>query len=210
MEGYKKCEIGHLFKDDLTMCPYCPSAQNASSGQINKLSDKTEINLGGFSSTRKLVDSDAVDHPTEIFGSNQTSNQETKVDLSRTIIQNLEVDEAGKNVIKENTRVARKIIGWIISYSHDSMGMDFRLFEGNNTIGRDASNTITIGNDTAISGKHVTILFRLNKCYIKDEMASNGTFINGDLIGVGQPCELNDGDVIGLGSTTTFKYRTAF
>ena len=81
MEGYKKCEIGHLFKDNLTMCPYCPSTQNAASGQINKLSDKTEINLGGFSSTRKLVDADAVDHPTEIFGTNQTSNKETKVDL---------------------------------------------------------------------------------------------------------------------------------
>jgi pSer/pThr/pTyr-binding forkhead associated (FHA) protein len=125
------------------------------------------------------------------------------------MIQDLGIGENGKNANNDHIKTSRKIIGWIISYSHDLMGMDFRLYEGNNSIGRDAENSITIKNDGGISGTHVIILYRLNKCYIRDEMASNGTFINGNLIEVGQSHELHDGDLIGLGSTTTFRYRSA-
>jgi pSer/pThr/pTyr-binding forkhead associated (FHA) protein len=89
------------------------------------------------------------------------------------------------------------------------MGLDFRIYEGNNTIGRDPENTITVASDSAISGKHVTILFRMNKFYIKDEMAVNGTFLNEELIEIGKPYELNDGDTIRLGGTSLFKFKSA-
>ena len=57
---------------------------------------------------------------------------------------------------------------WMLSIK-DKMGLDFKIYEGNNTIGRDASNTITIIGDPAVSSKHATIMFRVdNKFYIKD------------------------------------------
>jgi len=212
MKGFKKCEIGHFYKEDLNACPYCPSNKEANqSNQPNTvLSDKTQI-IGSNNSGNKTeitIPGSENNQSTQIFGSNK--NESPKRDLNRTFIQGIETDDEGHNKVVETARSSRKIVGWIISYSLDDMGLDFRIYEGNNTIGRDPGNTITIAKDSAISGKHVTILFRMGKYYIKDEMAVNGTFINGELIEIGKPYELHDGDVIGLGGSTQFKFKTAF
>ena len=213
MKGFKKCDIGHFFKDDLEFCPYCPgnSANNAT--QItNPLSDKTQISGGNNNSSDKtqiIGGGGEINQSTQIFGGASNNNQSPKRDLNRTFIQGMEINDEGKNVVVETARQSRKIVGWIISYSLDAMGLDFRIYEGNNTIGRDPENTITVANDSAISGKHVTILFRMNKFYIKDEMAVNGTFINEELIEIGKPYELNDGDTIRLGGTSLFKFKSA-
>jgi hypothetical protein len=213
MKGFKKCEIGHFFKDDLDFCPYCPSNNANNATQItNPLSDKTQITGGNtnLSDKTQIIGSGGdMNQSTQIFGGGNNINQNSKKDLNRTFIQGMEINDEGKNVINETARQSRKIVGWIISYSLDAMGLDFRIYEGNNTIGRDPENTITIANDSAISGKHVTVLFRMNKFYIKDEMAVNGTFINNELIDIGKPYELNDGDTIRLGGTTLFKFKSA-
>jgi pSer/pThr/pTyr-binding forkhead associated (FHA) protein len=49
----------------------------------------------------------------------------------------------------------------------------------------------------------------MNKFYIKDEMAVNGTFLNEELIEIGKLYELNDGDTIRLGGTSLFKFKSA-
>ena len=213
MKGFKKCDIGHFFKDDLEFCPYCPGNNGNNATQINSsISDKTQISGGDNSASDKTqiigggVESN---QSTQIFGGGSNNLKSPKKDLNRTFIQGMEINDEGKNVVIETARQTRKIVGWIISYSLDAMGLDFRIYEGNNTIGRDPENTITVANDSAISGKHVTILFRMNKFYIKDEMAVNGTFINEELIEIGKPYELNDGDAIRLGGTSLFKFKSA-
>ena len=105
-------------------------------------------------------------------------------------------------------RAARKIVGWIISFTLDPMGIDYRIFEGNNTIGRDPSNTIILAKESTISGKHVTILYRSGKYYVKDEMSANGSFLNGEEMEIGKPYELKDGDELRLGNAV-FKFKSA-
>jgi hypothetical protein len=88
---------------------------------------------------------------TQIFGGGSKNIQSPKKDLNRTFIQGMEINDEGKNVVIETARQTRKIVGWIISYSLDAMGLDFRIYEGNNTIGRDPENTITVASDSANS-----------------------------------------------------------
>lgn len=101
---------------------------------------------------------------------------------------------AGSNTVK------RKLVGWLVSFTLDESGRDFRLFEGKNKLGRNLSNDIRISQDGKISGDHATILFRGDAFYVKDEMATNPSFHNDEEIKPGQTVEVKDGDSLKLGS----------
>ena len=96
-------------------------------------------------------------------------------------------------------RSRRKLVGWLVSYTLDEMGMDFKLYEGRNIIGRNADCQITIA-DKTVSGNHAVILFRAGKYSITDQQSSQGTFVNNEDIEL-EPRYLKDGDVIRMGQT---------
>lgn len=100
----------------------------------------------------------------------------------------------------------RKMVGWLISYTLDPNGVDFKLYEGRNIIGRDMGCNITI-NDSGVSEKHAVLLFRSGKYSITDQQTSNGTFVNDRDIEL-EPCYLQDGDVIKIGRTI-LKFRSS-
>ncbi|MCX7652446.1 MAG: FHA domain-containing protein [Bacteroidia bacterium] len=97
----------------------------------------------------------------------------------------------------------RKIVGWLISFTIHPNGVDFRLYEGRNTIGSDPKCDITL-NDPGASGHHMTILYRAGQFLFRDELSTNGTFINGEMLNEGK---LNDGDIIRIGKTE-LRFRT--
>lgn len=103
-------------------------------------------------------------------------------------------------------REARKLVGWLVSYTLDPLGVDFKLYEGRNIIGRDLDCSITIG-DNRVSSKHAVLLFRAGKYSITDTQSSHGTFVNDRDIEL-EPCYLTDGDVIQVGKTV-FKFRSS-
>jgi hypothetical protein len=200
MKGFKQCEKGHFYKEELDSCNYCPKSGQTSS-QIGT-GDKTQL----FNNTSADGDRTVVVGPGGGTGQSQ-SDSGTKRDPTRTIIQGV-TDDGSKDVIT-NSQPTRKIVGWIISYTLDPMGADYRIYEGQNTIGRDIKNSVVIMKDQGVSGTHITILCKKGQFLLKDEMASNGTFINGTEIEIGKPHELKDGDEIRLGATTTFTFKSA-
>jgi hypothetical protein len=235
MEGFNQCVNGHYYKNNLSECPYCPKNSNASGGLYDKtqvnyegsvssnsydstqlnssdnssggLFDKTQVNSGGdysggFDKTQLSGSFDQ--GKTQSFGMGGMGNSNR--DMSKTFIQ--EEDENQEGTATAQIRQSRKITGWIVSFTLDPMGMDFRIYEGINSIGRDGENTITIQNDMSVSGKHISILSKKGKFYLKDEMAVNGTFINNIELEVGKTYDLMDGDEIKLG-TTVFKFRSS-
>jgi pSer/pThr/pTyr-binding forkhead associated (FHA) protein len=111
--------------------------------------------------------------------------------------------ERGERVIRET----RKLVGWLVSYTLDPLGVDFKIFEGRNIIGRDPDCSITV-NDNWVSSKHAVLLFRAGKYSISDSQSSHGTFVNDTDIEL-EPFYLTDGDIIKIGQTV-FKFRTAF
>ncbi len=77
-----------------------------------------------------------------------------------------------------------------------------RIFEitgASATIGREAGNTIALGNDNTVSRHHATITASGGAFTIRDEGSSNGTFVNGAKISAEQ--KLTSGDEIQVGGT---------
>lgn len=214
MNGFKKCINGHFYKEDLTVCPYCPGSKPVGNANTGGDLDKTIIPgaRGGSDGAKTDVfgNTSLSGEQTKVFGGGNSGTSSAPKDLGRTYIGGItdteEVDNSGRK-IESTPRAARKIVGWIISYTLDPMGVDYRIYEGSNTIGRNPGNTITISNDVTVSGEHVNILYRQGKFYIKDKMTANGTFLNGEELEVEKAYVLNDGDDVRLGNTT-FKFKS--
>lgn len=113
---------------------------------------------------------------------------------------------SGNGGQRQSYREARKLVGWLVSYTIDPLGVDFKLYEGRNIIGRDQDCSITVA-DNRVSSKHAVLLFRAGKYSITDSQSSHGTFVNDRDIEL-EPCYLSDGDVIQVGQTV-FKFRSS-
>jgi hypothetical protein len=227
LKGYKKCKNGHYYDENLDRCPYCPSDDQKKGGNIHEA--KTRIEMDDDNSV--YDDSSSQTRPrnenTKIYGNRNGSDiDKTKVfgdgdfstagstksthDVSRTIIIDDDEDDENDSFVETNKKYfTRKLTGWLISYTIEKQGIDFKLFEGRNTLGHLSTNNISIPNDKSISGHHLTILFRNGRFKLRDELSANGTFINGEEIETGVVYEIKDGDKIKVGNTT-FIFKTPF
>lgn len=194
MSEFKLCENGHYYPQGLKDCPYCPkSNQDFGQGQGSAL-DKTKIaddqmptfgGGGGFGGgslgrTQIFTGGGSVD---QNFGFPTNSTPQFKPTQAST---------------------GRKLVGWLVSFTIDPNGADHKLYEGRNLIGSDPMCDITVQNDAAVSSKHLTILHRMGHFKFKDELSTNGTFINDVFEEEGN---LKDGDMIRIGDTI-FKFRS--
>ncbi len=109
----------------------------------------------------------------------------------------------GVSPVQRQAPQNRKLVGWLVSFTIHPNGVDFRLYEGKNTIGSNPTCDVVL-NDTGVSGHHLTILYRAGKYRFKDEFSTNGTFVNGEMVEEG---ELQDGDILKLGETE-LRFRT--
>lgn len=91
-----------------------------------------------------------------------------------------------------------RIVGWLISYSRNADGVDFRVRGGFNRIGAHPACDLVLEDET-VSGSHAVIVFRDGKCLIKDELSRNGTFVNG--VEVTEARVLQNYDQIRIGNT---------
>ena len=228
MKGFIKCSNNHFYKESLPSCPYCPDARGTSkppgggatdptqTARVNE-SGRTEY-FGGNTSATESFSGDKTkvftpgDAPSGNAGPGSGGGASAPhMPFDRTFIGGTPdthiSGEAGSAGGEKAPRAARRIVGWIVSYTLDPMGVDFRIYEGNNTIGRDPVNTIKISTDSTISGRHATILYRSGKFWMKDEMAANGCFLNGIEMEIQKAYEIHDKDELRLGNTV-FKFKT--
>ncbi len=91
-----------------------------------------------------------------------------------------------------------KIIGWLISYSRNPDGIDYRIHAGYNRLGANPVCDIIIDDET-VSGSHAIIVFRDGRCLIKDDLSRNGTFVNGREIT--EAHQLQNYDQVRVGNT---------
>lgn len=201
MSRFKKCPNGHTYKAELSECPICNSGKNAggprSSAQTTQIIDSLDGESFGLKTTTD-------DEPTQVGNSEIDPHK----DFSRTMVEEeiQEEDENGAVVSRREVRNTAKLVGWLVTYSLDSNGIDYRLFEGRNIIGRDFNCSVCI-NDNKISGQHAILLYRNEKFRIKDNLSVNGTMVNGEDIDDDSRL-LNDGDIIQIGDTVLL-FRTS-
>lgn len=91
-----------------------------------------------------------------------------------------------------------RIVGWLVTYSHNPDGEDFRIYAGYNRIGANPVCDVLIEDET-VSGSHAIIVYRDGRCLIKDDLSRNGTFVNGREITEAQA--LQSYDQIRVGNT---------
>lgn len=221
-ENFKRCPKGHYYEGE--SCPYCKTKNEEigpGSGTI-----KTEIFVGQYGEDPTVVDGPNTTKRT-VFRNEQGTfvnppSSSGRSNTSRTVFNNengtlVDPDGIGTQIdnpapgnkapVNNPYRTERKLVGWLVSYTLDAMGVDFKLYEGRNVIGRDADCNITV-QDPMMSAKHAVFLFRANKYSLTDSQSSHGTFVNDVDIEL-EPCYLNDGDIIRMGKTI-FKFRTSF
>ncbi len=123
-----------------------------------------------------------------------TSKDKTMISSSQGAINETIVTTGNKAGVQQGTKIfsvsnpaqERKLVGFLVSYDLDERGKSFPLFEGKNLIGSDRGCDVVIENVPAISGKHLTILYRKNLFLFKDEFSTNGTYIDGEMQSEGQ------------------------
>ncbi|MBR5532875.1 MAG: FHA domain-containing protein [Bacteroidales bacterium] len=216
MSEFKKCPNGHYYQGD--HCPYCKSDNGTS-----RTSVKTEIYAGG-ASTGGTVPIDGMDYTrstkTTVSGSGYQGtvpNGGSWDTRTETTVVGGPTRRPTKTEFGEPTdpsaggdaprKYCRKLVGWLVTYSFDELGQDYKLYEGRNIIGRDEDCNIVV-NDGRVSGKHAVLLFKANKYSITDTQSSHGTFVNDEDIEF-ESRYLKDGDVIRMGNTI-FKFRSSF
>lgn len=92
----------------------------------------------------------------------------------------------------------------LVMHSGPTPGKTFPLDGDVLTIGREASNAITI-NDAEVSRKHTQLVFQGGKYIITDLGSTNGTFVNGQRL-TGQHV-LQPGEIISLGEQINLLYE---
>jgi hypothetical protein len=209
MSDFKKCSNGHYYQG--ATCPYCPAGnatQTATTGddetQIQgggrRNSSKTQI-VGGFDNSETVGGNTPVGGGTVVNRPAQNVGSRTVI-IDETVVTNTD----GRAEVVQQTRNTRKLVGWLVTYSHDAMGVDYRIYEGRNIIGRDLECSISVA-DSQMSGKHATLLFRADKYSLTDQQSTHGTFVNDEDIDL-EPRYLHDGDVIRMGQTV-FRFKTS-
>jgi hypothetical protein len=203
---FKKCPNGHYFQG--SHCPFCKT--NNPIGSPTSVPTDIFPEGGGQAPTEPMP---GVGGPTKttVVGDGPTvvTNGGAPRPSSRTVFGEEEpVFSSPNNVgaVHGGYRETRKLVGWLVSYTLDALGVDFKLYEGRNIIGRDVECNISI-NDNMVSGKHAVLLFRSGKYSITDSQSSHGTFVNDNDIEL-EPCYLQDGDVIRMGKTL-LKFRSS-
>lgn len=204
MKGFKQCNKGHFYNEDMNDCPYCPKGTTGT-----KSDSPTEFIGGDDSETATSVSTEK----TQIFGGDTkpesgydpTIKIDDNYDTTKTIIGG---GTSGANVSGKKPTSRRKLRGWLVTFDHEEFGMDYKIVEGRNVIGKKPSCDITV-QDGQVTGSHALILCRNDKFIISDEMSTNGTLLNGNDLTPRETYDLNDGDSIRVGNTTLL-FKTAF
>ena len=216
--GYKRCPQGHFYKDDLAQCPYCftkpgtgGSPQAPTAEYVNGFPGGGAgptvpgNNSSDSNKTQAIPDFGGTVPNSGAFTSEETINVDKKPNPAPTKTMIFEEEPEGEKNNGE-IRSSRMLVGWLVSYTIDKMGVDFKLFEGRNIIGRDLDCQISV-NDSTVSAKHAVILYRAKKYSITDQQSTHGTYVNGEDIELA-PRYLSDGDKIKVGKTI-FTFRTS-
>ena len=106
-------------------------------------------------------------------------------------------EAAGRRTVLIAEKRKPPVVGWLVALSGEQKGEDFRLHEGQNTLGSLPENEVVL-RDATVSGKHASLRHKDGKFFLIDLDSSNGTYLNDG----GEPIareELKDNDVIRVG-----------
>ena len=172
----KTCPNGHQYDSSIygDNCPFCPSEKT----RVVPESGHTQV-VGETDVLPTLpMTNPGFDQPEEEGG---------------TVIRTLDANAP--------TDGGKRLVGLLVSYTHNPLGEVYHVYEGRTFIGRGKQNDISVSQDKNMSGTHLMILYREAEGYFWaiDQNSSNGTYINGKFCG--DKMTINTNDVIVAGAT---------
>ena len=183
----KKCANGHLYDPAIygDKCPFCPSPTGST-----KVNTDFQEGLG-----TKVLGGDEP-KPTETIGINGNDAAG-----GATVIRHVGGTATGETGVSEN----RRLVGLLVSYSANTTGEVYKVYEGRTTIGRDRTCDIPFPNDSHMSAKHLLIQYVEAKGAFRaqeyDKGSANGSYVNGQVYVLGDVIDLKNNDVIVIGGT---------
>ena len=209
LKDFKNCDKGHFYPKDADVCPYCPKGSEGSNDKTQVISEPNDSSPVAASSNSDDV------NKTHVFGGNEekpaAKSNNSGFDPNKTFISGAPTnDDEDDSSASSNKIVRRKLRAWLVTFDLKDMeyGVDFKIEEGRNTIGKASSSDITI-DDNEVSSNHALILCKRDKFMLTDELSSNGTFLNGEDLTPKAIYDLKDGDEIKIGHTTLL-FKQAF
>lgn len=103
---------------------------------------------------------------------------------------------ARRTVLVSEVRKA-PVVGWLVAMSGEQKGEDFRVRDGQNTIGSAADCDIVI-RDVTVSSRHASIRHKDEKFVLSDLDSTNGTFLNDAAQSIARE-DLKDNDRVRVG-----------
>ncbi len=121
----------------------------------------------------------------------------SKTRLETDPVKEAQAPAAGRKTVLLTDKRKPPVVGWFVALSGDQKGEDFRIRDGQNTIGS-ASDADIVLHDTAISAKHASLRYKDQKFFITDLDSTNGTFLNEGTETIARE-ELKDNDILRIG-----------
>jgi len=115
------------------------------------------------------------------------------------------VPSARKTVLLSDRQPKRDLVGWLVALDGEQKGEDFRVRDGQNTVGSAPDADIVVRDET-VSGKHASLRHKDSKFFVTDLDSTNGTFLNSGTDPIARE-ELKDDDVVRFGAVT-FKFKS--
>lgn len=183
---YIECENGHFYNADMyKKCPFCKEEKKRK-GKKHHVQEEQVRELD--------------------YGITVAKGKGERI--SGCIFQSLQAGAGGMkgDFDKEKTvsfysgrKGNRLLAGWLVCLSGNARGRDYRIYYGNNDIGRGSSMDISIPEDMNIAAdRHCSIVYDANKmkCYLVPH-DGDATMRNGEL--VTKPSLFAHGDVLEIG-----------
>jgi hypothetical protein len=101
-----------------------------------------------------------------------------------------------KTVLLSEVRKA-PVVGWFVAMSGEQKGEDFRVRDGQNTLGSSPDSDIVI-RDVTVSSHHASIRHKDLKFVLTDLDSTNGTFLNEGAESIARE-DLKDNDTVRVG-----------
>jgi FHA domain len=171
----KFCANGHQMEDSWDLCPYC---------------QKTGFIPGARDLKKTRIDSSA-STPTAVQIPTAASLAPPPAAAPAPVVR--------KTMVMADLHRGL-LMGWVVLMDGMDRGRDFRIREGQNSLGSDSSCNIVISHPT-ISGKHANLRAEDGKFFLTDLDSTNGTYLNEGPKRIARE-EIKDNDLIRLGEVT--------
>lgn len=163
----KFCANGHQMEDSWQICPYCQKTGFQGSGAA-----------GGAEAAKTRLET----APPPLPGAGAAAAS---------------APAGGRKTVLLSEMRKAPVVGWLVAMSGEQKGDDFRVRDGQNSLGSAPDCDIVI-RDVTVSGHHASIRHKDQKFILTDLDSTNGTFVNEDPETVAR-VDLKDNDTVRVG-----------